>query len=69
MTPNTVTAQTYWVWSQKAQEQNPQRSKAGDPIWPHYLKEAPAEWLKDELICDSQDYVSEGQTTIFDFIV
>lgn len=68
MTPNTVTAQTYWVWSKKAEEQNPQRSKAGNPIWPHYQKEAPADWLDKGLIIDSTEYVKEGQTDIFDFI-
>lgn len=70
MTPNndTVTAQSVWVWTDKAQEENPQRSRAGDPIWHHYKHVAPAQWLKDGLICDSSDFVKEGQTTIFDFI-
>ncbi|GAB6931611.1 hypothetical protein JCM10914A_55940 [Paenibacillus sp. JCM 10914] len=68
MTHNTVTAQSYWVWTDKAQEENPQRSRAGDPIWPHYKHEAPADWLERGLICDSKEFVKEGQTTIFDFI-
>lgn len=63
-----VRAQSYWVWTDKAQGENPQRSRAGDPIWPHYLYEAPEDWIKRGLICDSTEFVKEGQTDIFDFI-
>ena len=64
----TVKAQTMWVWTKKAEEQNPQRARAGEPIWPHYLTEAPKFMLDDGLICDSGDYVKEGQTSIFDYM-
>ncbi|GIP02089.1 hypothetical protein J28TS4_04960 [Paenibacillus lautus] len=66
---STVTAKSYWVWTKKAQDQNPQFNRAGDPIWPHYKHEAPARWLEDGLICDSTEVVKEGQTDLFDFIV
>ncbi|AYB47144.1 hypothetical protein [Paenibacillus lautus] len=68
MTPDTVTAKSFWVWTKKAQEQNPQFNRAGDPIWPHYKHEAPARWLEDGLICDSTEVVKEGQTDLFDYI-
>ena len=64
----TVKAQSHWVWTDKAEKQNPQRSRAGEPIWPHYLTEAPKFMLDDGLICDANDFVKEGQTTIFDFL-
>ncbi|WP_076152766.1 hypothetical protein [Paenibacillus glucanolyticus] len=67
-TDNTVKAQSYWVWTKKAQEQNPQFNRAGEPIWHHYKHEAPEDWLERGLICDSTKFVKEGQTTIFDFI-
>lgn len=68
MTPNTVTAQSHWVWTAKAEQENPQRSKAGDPIWPHYLHNAPAQWLKDGLICDASEFVKDGQADLFEFM-
>ncbi|MFE9279366.1 hypothetical protein ACQKLN_29840 [Paenibacillus glucanolyticus] len=68
MTSITVTAQTFWVWTAKAQEVNPKRSRAGEMVWPHYEKEAPARWLEDGLICDSTEVVKEGQTDLFDYI-
>lgn len=69
MTPNKVKAQTYWVWTNKAQEENPQRSRTGDPIWPHYLYEAPEDWLERGLICDStaKEVMKEGQVDMFDY--
>lgn len=68
MTPNTVTAHSHWVWTHTAEQQNPQRSKAGDPIWPHYLTEAPKKWLDDGLIMDSTEFVKDGQADIFEFL-
>ncbi|MGF7046378.1 hypothetical protein J2T13_000854 [Paenibacillus sp. DS2015] len=65
---DTVTASTFWVWTDKAEKDNPQRSKAGDPIWPHYKEKAPAFMLKDGLIIDSSKYAKEGQLSIFDLI-
>lgn len=64
----TVTATTHWVWTDKAQEDNPQHSRSGDPIWHHYQKEAPKQWLIDGLIIDSSEYVKVGQVSIFDLI-
>lgn len=61
-------AKTFWVWTDKAEKDNPQRSKAGDPIWPHYFHEAPQQWLEDRLIMDSSEFVKEGQVTIFDLM-
>ena len=65
---NTVTAQSHWVWTLKAQEEEPKRHIAGEMVWPQYAKEAPRKWLEDGLILDSNDYVKEGQTEIFDFM-
>lgn len=63
-----VTAQTHWVWTDKAQKLEPKRHKAGEMVWPHDAKEAPKRWLDDGLICDSTKYVKVGQATIFDYI-
>lgn len=68
MTPNTVKAQSYRVWTQKAEEADPKRHRAGERVWPHYLYEAPARWLEDGLICESTEVVKEGQTDLFDYI-
>lgn len=64
----TVKARTKWVWTEKAEAKNPNHSRAGDPIWPHYQQEAPKEWLDDGLIQDQEDVIKEGQATIFDYI-
>lgn len=64
----TVSAKTHWVWTQKAEKENPQRSRAGEMIWPHYSKEAPTEWLQDGLIIDKSDYLEEGQVELFDLL-
>jgi|GEM_PF-2143115 len=63
-----VKAQTYWVWTELAQEKNPKHTRAGDPIWPHYKYEAPADWLEQGLICDSSEVVKEGQADLFEYI-
>lgn len=63
----TAKAQTFWVWSEKAEKENPQRSKAGVPIWPHYMYEAPAKWLQDGIIIDSSEFERSGQVE-FDII-
>lgn len=64
----TVKAQSYWVWTDKAEKLNPARSRAGEPIWYHMMEEAPKEWLEDGLIVDSTEFIKEGQTDLFDFI-
>lgn len=61
-------AQTHWVWTEKAEKENPQRSRAGQMIWPHYSKEAPKEWLDKGLIIDKSDYAEEGQVELFDLL-
>ncbi|MNJ66735.1 hypothetical protein D3C77_628350 [compost metagenome] len=63
-----VSAETYWVWTEKAEKENPQRSRAGQMIWPHYSKEAPAAWLEQGLIVDKSEYVEEGQVELFDLL-
>ncbi|PAD73687.1 hypothetical protein CHH67_19830 [Paenibacillus campinasensis] len=63
-----IKAHSYWVWTAKAERQNPKYSKAGEPVWPHYRIEAPAEWLEQELICDSSDFPREGQADLFEYI-
>jgi hypothetical protein len=68
MTPNTVTADTHWVWTDKAQEKNPKYAKAGAPIWYHQQKNAPKFMLDQGLICDSTEFVKEGQADIFEYI-
>lgn len=64
----TASAKTHWVWTQKAEKENPQRSRAGEMIWPHYAKEAPLEWLQDGLIIDKSEYAEEGQVELFDLL-
>ena len=63
-----VKAQSFWVWSEKAEKENPQRSKAGVPIWPHYMYEAPGKWLEDGIIIDSSEFQHSGQVDLFDLI-
>jgi hypothetical protein len=63
-----VTAKTKWVWTELAEQKNPNHSRAGDPIWHHYQTEAPKQWLDDGLIIDAENFVKEGQTTIFDYM-
>lgn len=64
----TVTAQTFWVWTEKAQEKNPKHSRVGDPIWPQYKHEAQPGRLEQGLICDLSEVVKEGQADLFDYI-
>jgi len=68
MTPDTVTAQRHWVWTPKAEEANPKRSRAGEMVWQEYSKEAPKKWLEDGLIVDKSEYVKEGQMEIYDLL-
>lgn len=62
-----VTAKTTWVWTDLAEQKNPNHSRSGDPIWPHFQKDAPKEWLDHGLIMDASDIVREGQMSIFDY--
>lgn len=64
----TVKAQSYWVWTDKAQELNPNHSRAGEVIWYQHKTEAPRKWLEDGLIVDSTEFIKEGQTDLFDFL-
>lgn len=68
MSEEKVTAKTKWVWTKLAEERNPNRSRAGVPIWHHYQEDAPKDWLDKGLIIDEEDFEKEGQTTIFDFM-
>jgi len=61
-------ATTHWVWTDKAEKANPQRSKAGQRVWEHYAKEAPGGWLTDGLIIDNSEYIADGQADLFDYI-
>lgn len=63
-----VKAQTYWVWSEKAAKKNPHYSKAGEPVWPHYLYEAPEKWLEDGIIIDSSEFKKTGQADLFEYL-
>lgn len=63
-----VKAKTHWTWTEKAEAENPQRSKAGDTIWPHYMYEAPADWLDKGLIIDSSEFQHSGQADIFEYL-
>lgn len=63
-----VTAQTYWVWTAKAEKNNSSRSIEGEPIWPHYQQQAPRKWLEDGLIQDSTDFASKGQMDLYELI-
>lgn len=64
----TVKAKSYWVWTDKAEELNPNHSKAGDPIWYQHKYKAPVKWLEDGLIIDNTEYIREGQASIFDYL-
>lgn len=68
MTHLTVTAKTEWVWTDKAEQQEPKRHRAGEAVWPHYVKDAPREWLEGGLIVDRSEYEPEGQTDLFEFM-
>lgn len=63
-----VTAKSFFVWTEKAEKENPQRSRAGVQIWDHYKHNAPAFMLHDGLIIDSSEFVKSGQADIFDYI-
>ncbi|MGM1048385.1 MAG: hypothetical protein ACQEXX_19910 [Bacillota bacterium] len=64
----TVTASTFWVWTQKSQDLEPKRHRAGERVWKHNQINAPAKWLEDELICDESEFVKEGQADIFEYM-
>lgn len=61
-------AQTYWVWTKKAEDHDSKRHRAGETVWTHYAKEAPLKWLEDGLIIDSSEFVKDGQSDLFDFM-
>lgn len=61
-------AKSYWVWTQKAEKENPQRSRAGEMVWPHYAKEAPQKWIDEGLIVDRSEYSTEGQIDLMDIL-
>lgn len=63
-----VKAQTYWVWTKKAQELEPKRHRAGERVWRHDQINAPMKWLEDGLIIDESEFVKEGQVDIFEYI-
>lgn len=63
-----VKAQSYWVWTDKAEKADPKRHKAGVRIWEHFAIEAPKQWLDDGLIVDRSEYVAEGQADLFDLL-
>jgi len=64
----TVTAKTFWVWTDKAATKNPAYSRSGEPIWEDNRYEAPKQWLTDGLIQDAEDVDKEGQMSIFDIL-
>lgn len=68
MSSNTVKAKTYWTWTKLAEAKNPNWSKAGTEIWPHYKYDAPAKWLEDGLIQDASEVDREGQLDLFEII-
>lgn len=68
MSDKKVTANTHWVWTEKAAARNPAHSRVGEPIWPHFKTAAPKDWLEEGLIQDASEIELEGQTTIDDFI-
>ncbi|MDN8588758.1 hypothetical protein Q0V21_08240 [Paenibacillus sp. 11B] len=68
MSNDMVTARTQWAWTEKAESQNPTRSRAGEPIWPQYKTSAPKAWLDQGLIQDASEVVTEGQATLDDYM-
>ncbi|MEK5060502.1 hypothetical protein BK126_04530 [Paenibacillus sp. FSL H7-0326] len=68
MSYNTVKAKTYWTWTKLAESKNPNWSKEGTEIWPHYRTEAPKKWLEDGLIQDASEVEKGGQVDLFDIL-
>lgn len=68
MSNDMVTARTQWAWTEKAESENPTRSRAGEPIWPQYQKNAPKDWLDRGLIQDASEVVIEGQASLDDYM-
>lgn len=69
MTPEQkVKAQSYWVWTEKAEKTEPKRHRAGERVWDHFAHEAPKQWLDDGLIVDRSEYTAEGQADLFEFM-
>ncbi|OAB25254.1 hypothetical protein PMSD_25930 [Paenibacillus macquariensis subsp. defensor] len=64
----TVTAKTFWVWTDKAEAKNPAFNRSGEPIWDDSRYVAPKQWLTDGLIQDAGDVDKEGQMSIFDLM-
>ncbi|OAB46558.1 hypothetical protein [Paenibacillus antarcticus] len=65
---DTVTAKTFWVWTDKAAAKNPAYSRSGEPVWEKDLYNAP-QWMIDQgLIQDAGDVDKEGQMSIFDLM-
>ncbi|MBP1906826.1 hypothetical protein J2Z32_003490 [Paenibacillus turicensis] len=64
----TVKAQSYWVWTYKAEKENPARSRAGETIWNHCKENAPKWMIEKGLIVDKSEFIKEGQTDIFDYL-
>ncbi|WP_051289630.1 hypothetical protein [Paenibacillus massiliensis] len=69
MSNETVKAKTHWVWTAKAERENPQRSVEGREVWSHYLQNAPKRWLDDGLIQDASEYEGKGQADLFDYLM
>jgi hypothetical protein len=64
----TVKATTHWVWTARAEKENPKWSQEGQEIWPHYRTEAPKKWLDDGLIQDASEYEGKGQADLFEYL-
>ncbi|MCZ1269052.1 MULTISPECIES: hypothetical protein [Paenibacillus] len=61
-------ANSYWVWTKKAQERNPKRSRAGERIWDSYQYKAPECWLTEGLILDALNNSQDRQLELNDFM-
>lgn len=68
MTPNNITAKTFWVWTELTESLHPER-KAGTKVWSIHEKTAPRSWFDKGFIREAaEEELPEGQTTIFDFM-
>lgn len=64
----TIAAKTEWVWTEEAERRNPDRQRAGEPVWSHWQPRAPKYAVEDGLVIDKSDFRKEGQADLFEFL-
>lgn len=64
----TVTAQTEWVWTEVAEQNNPHWQRAGEPVWSQWKTQVPKGIYDRGLVMDKSEFVKEGQADLFEFL-